>query len=214
MGSKNIFYLISLFIFTLSFLRLFEGIVKRELKSEWQDWKREYSLIFAQSESLKEKIREKEGERTLFSLLRELTTQKEPYLTINRRTMTAQLKMEDKSLRTMTFSIKGRRAIAGEMILPKGILEIKEKIKETSLFIPDWVYELLGQEIPQDTSIRKINHALGRYSLSLGADICLTGRVKEELPEGILELICLEFTDEDIEAIYNTLKENSLVLFF
>lgn len=213
-NKKNILFTIASILFAISSARIFEGIIKRELKREWQDSREEYLLFIKQKEELEEKIRKREGDKILLSLQKELAAKKEPYLKINRRIRVAQLKLEDKTLREMHFSIKGRRAIADEILLPSGLLKVQEKIESLSFYLPDWIYELLGKEIPQDTLSRKIKDAFGKYCLFLGGDICLSGKVKEEVPDGALDLIYLEFTGENIETIYRTLKDGSYIFFF
>ncbi|MEO0102559.1 MAG: hypothetical protein ABIK81_02525 [candidate division WOR-3 bacterium] len=215
MGSKkNILFTIASLLFAISSARIFEGVIKRELRREWQDLREEYPILIKQKEELEEKIKKKEGDKMLLSLQKELAAKKEPYLKINRRIRIAQLKLEDKTLREMKFSIKGRRVIADEILLPSGLLKVQEKVESLSFYLPDWIYELLGKEIPQDTLSRQIKDAFGKYCLFLGGDICLSGKVKEEVPDGALDLIYLEFTGEDIETIYHTLKEGSYIFFF
>ncbi|GEM_PF-1238809 len=211
---KNLFLLVCWIIFTLTAVRLFDSIIKRELKSALIDLTEEYQDLAAGGEEIDARIREKEGEKTLLSLQRELAFKKEFYLSLHRRTKTAQLRLEDKSLREMRFSVKGRKAIEGEAILPNGILKVREKIKGGAFYIPDEMYELWGKEVPRDTLERKIIDAFGEYSISLGADIVLSGKVKEEVPGDLLDLIYIEFEKEAMEAIYNTLKEGALVFFF
>ncbi|MEO0117375.1 MAG: hypothetical protein ABIK97_07610 [candidate division WOR-3 bacterium] len=211
---RSFFFIIAAFLFSLSLIRLFEGIIKRELRSEWEDLKEEYALLLKEKEQLEEEIKRREGEKILLSLQKETAAKKEPYLRIYRKDKIAKLKMEDKTLREMRFSVKGRRAIAGEVLLPSGILQVKEKMAGVSFYIPEWFYELLGKEIPQDTLTRKVKDAFGKYCLSLGGDICLSGKIREEVPDGALDLIYLEFEDGDIEAIYNTLKDGASVFFY
>ncbi len=217
-------------IFILSLIRLFDSIIKRELRSEWRDLRQEILTLHAKSESLSLLVREKEGEKMMLLLQKELAEQKEPYLRIHRATKTAYLKLEDKDLREMPFSIKGRKALAGEVTLPCGILQVSEKRETTSFYLPDWIYELQGKRPPSafgerrqaafgerrqaDTLRGIVKDAFGKYIIYLGADIVLSGKVKEEVPEEALDLIHLEFEAEDIEAIYNSLKETSSVLFF
>jgi|UniRef100_A0A7C3YV27 hypothetical protein len=211
---RGIFPLIATIIFTISSLRLFEGVIKRELKGAEKDLYEEHLSLFNRNKELEEEIKKKELEKNLLSLQREMSQRKEPYLTIKRQEKVAQLKMEDKTLHEMRFSIKGRRAIAGEILLPMGVLKVQKKMENPTFYLPDWIFELKGKEIPKDTLDRKINDAFGKFIISLGGDICLSGKVREEIPEEVLDLIYLEFEKEDIERIFHTLKENSSVFFF
>lgn len=211
---KRIIFVTIAVIFTLTLVRFFDAVTKREIKGEHYILKQEFTSITNKLNGVENRISKKEGEKMFLSYQKSLASQKEPYLRIQRTLKNGQLKLEDKTLREMRFQIKGRKSIEGEVALPLGILKIQTKIESTAFYIPDWIYELEAKEPSKDTLKRTIQNAFGRYLIYLGGDVVISGKIKEEIPVEALDLIHLEFEDEDLEVIYNTLNENSSILFF
>lgn len=211
---KRFIFILSAIVFTLCSVRLFEAIIKREIKSEYFILKQEYNNIRIKLDTIENRIGKKEGEKVFLSYQKSLVTQKEPYLRIQRTLKIAQLKLEDKTLREMRFQIKGRKSIEGEVALPLGVLITKTKVESTAFYIPDWIYELEAKEPPKDSLERTIKNAFGRYLIYLGGDIVISGIINEEVPVEALDLIHLEFENEDLEVIYNMLQQGASILFF
>lgn len=211
---KRLIFIVIAIVFILSTVRLFEAIIKREIKSEYYILKQEYNNIRIKLDTIENRIGKKEGEKVFLSYQKSLVTQKEPYLRIQRTLKIAQLKLEDKTLREMRFQIKGRKSIEGEVALPLGVLITKTKVESTAFYIPDWIYELEAKEPPKDSLARTLKNAFGRYLIYLGGDIVISAAIKEGVPVEALDLIHLEFEDEDLVVIYNTLQQGASILFF
>jgi hypothetical protein len=210
---KKIFILSSL-IFTISIIRLTDAAFKTIIKNEAESLVRTNEKYFLANESLNTYITKTDQEITLQQLKKELANESEYYLVLERKTRQAWLKVEDKVIREMDFTIWLSPELGERTYLPSGALQVLAKQESTNFYLPDFYYELLGDSSPKDSTLRTIKNAFGTYVLYLGENLMIHGPFHPDLPKDLFRHNGIIFNPEDLEVIYNSLKPKASVVFY
>lgn len=207
-------FIISSIILIISIIRLTDAVFKTVIKYEADSITRsneEYSLV---NESLSTYLTKIDQEITLQQLKKELANESEYYLVLERKTTKAWLKVEDKVMREMDFTIWLVPELGDRTYLPSGSLQILAKQESTNFYIPDFYYELLGDSAPKDSVPRTIKNAFGTYVLYLSENLMIHGPFNPDLPKDLVRHNGIIFKPEDLEVIYHSLKPKARIVFY
>lgn len=207
-------FILSSIILTISIIRLTDAAFKAVIKYEADNITKsneEYILI---NDSLNTYLTKIDQEITLQKLKKELTNESEYYLVLERKTRQAWLKVEDKVIREMDFTIWLLPELGDRAYLPSGALQVLAKQESTNFYLPDFYYELLGDSSPKDSLLRTIKNALGTYVLYLSENLMIHGPFHPDLPKDLVRHNSIIFKPEDLEVIYHSLKPKAPVIFY
>uniref|UniRef100_A0A7C6EA52 Uncharacterized protein n=1 Tax=candidate division WOR-3 bacterium TaxID=2052148 RepID=A0A7C6EA52_UNCW3 len=210
---KKIF-VISTVIFTIALVRLTDAVIKKVIANEAERLNKTNEVYFLKNESLNTHIQKIDQEIKLLQLKKGLTDEAECYLVLERKTRQAWLKIEDKVIQEMSFSVWLLPELSEKSYLPSGILQILAKQESTHFVLPDFYYELLGESIPTDTTKRIIKNGLGEYALYLGENLLIHGPFHPDLPKDLVRHNAIIFKPEDLKVIYYSLKPKARVVFY
>jgi hypothetical protein len=207
-------FVIATIIFTISLVRLTDAVIKRVIKNEIEDLTKVNERYFFANESLNAQSIKLDHELTLQKLKAELTNISDYYLELDRKTKKAWLKVEDKLIREMDFTIWLLPELDHRTYLPSGELQVLAKQESTDFYLPDFYYELLGDSSPKDYASRTVKNAFGAYALYLGENLMIHGPFHSDLPKDLVRHNSIIFKPEDLEVIYHSLKPKARIVFY